>query len=82
MVDDYYSKFPYVQTISSISSKEVISALSFCFSVLGTPEEIICENGKQFTSKEYKEFADKWGLTMTTSSPYSPKGHGFIERQV
>ena len=37
LVTDYYSKFLYVQKISSISSKEVISTLSFCYSVLGTP---------------------------------------------
>ena len=69
-VTDYYRKFPYVQKISSISSTEVISALCFCFSVLGTPEEIICDNNTQFTSNEYKEFTDKWGFTMTTSSPH------------
>ena len=67
LVADYYSQFPYVQKMSSISSKKVIFGLSFCFSVLG---------------KEYKEFADKWGFTMTTSSPHYPRGHGFIERQV
>ena len=60
----------------------MISALSFCFSVLGTPEEIICDNGTQFTRKGYKKFADKWGFTMTTSSPHYPRGHSFIERQV
>ena len=59
LVADYYSKFPYIQKSSSISSKEVIYALCFCFSVLGTQEEIICNNGTQFTIKEYKEFIDK-----------------------
>ena len=80
LVADYNSKFPYIQKISSISSKEVIAALSFCFSVLGTAEGIICDKGTQFTSKEYKEFADKWGFTMTTSSPHYPRGHSFIEK--
>ena len=68
--------------MSSISYKGVISALSFCFSVRGTPEEIIFDNGTQFTSKEYKKVGDKWGFTMTTSSPHYPRGHGFIEKQV
>ena len=45
-------------------------------------EEVICDNGKQFTSREYQDFAAKYGFKLTTSSPYYPKGHGFIERQV
>ena len=40
--------------------------------LLGTPEESICDSGIQFTSKENKEFADKWGFTLTTSSPHYP----------
>ena len=68
--------------MSSISSKEVNSALIFCFSVLGTLDKIICDKGTLLTSKEYKVFADKWGFTMTTSSPHYQGGHGFIERQV
>ena len=45
--------------MSNISSKEVISALCFCFSVLSIQEEIICDKGTQFTSKDYNEFSDK-----------------------
>ena len=41
--------------MSGISSKEVISALSFHFSVLVTPGEIIYDNDTQLTSKGYKE---------------------------
>ena len=68
--------------MSSITSKDVISALSFCFSGLGTPEEIICDNATNFTRREYKEFATNWGFILTTSSPHYPEGHGLIERQV
>ena len=65
-----------------MTPKDVISTLSFCFSVLGTPEEIICDNATNFTSREYKIFATNWGFTLTTSSLHYLNGHGFIERQV
>ena len=39
IVTDYYSRYPYILKKSSIASKDVISALRLCFSVLGTPEE-------------------------------------------
>ena len=43
LVVNYYSNFPYIMQMSSMTSKD-ISALSFCFQVLGTQEEIICDN--------------------------------------
>ena len=60
----------------------MISAIKICFSEFGIPEEVISDNGKQFTEREYQDFATKYGFKLTTSSPYYPKGHGFIERQV
>ena len=38
--------------LEAISSKEAISALKFCFAEFGIPEEVISDNGKQFTGKE------------------------------
>ena len=52
LIADYYSEFPYILQMSSMTSKDVISAQSFCFSALGTPEEIICDNATNFTSRE------------------------------
>ena len=74
LVADYYSKFPYILQMSSMTSKNVISAVSFCFSVLGTPEKIICDNATNFTSIDYNECATNWGFILTTSNPHYPKG--------
>ena len=60
----------------------MISALSSSFSVFGIPEEIISDNGSQFSAKEYQDFAARYGFRITTSSPHYPRGHGFIECQV
>ena len=60
----------------------MISALKFCFSDFGIPEEIICDNGPQLTSREYQDFAAKYGFKLTTSTPFYTKGHGYIERQI
>ena len=82
LVADYYSKFPYVLQMSLMTSKDVISALSLCFSIIGTPGEIMYDNATKFSSRDYKEFATNWGFILTTSSPHYSKGHGFIKRQV
>ena len=81
-VADYYSKYSWVFQLAAISSKDVISTLKFCFSEFGIPGEVIRNNGPQFTAREYQGFADQYGFRLTTSSPFYPKGHGFIERQV
>ena len=59
----------------------MFAALKFCFLEFGIPEEVISDNGKQFTGREYQDFAGKYGFKLTTSSPYYPKGHRFTERQ-
>ena len=82
IVADYYSKYPWIFQLAAISSKDVITALKFCFSDYGIPEEVISDNGPQFTATEYQEFAAQYGFKLTTSSPYYPKDHGFIERQI
>ena len=82
IVVDYYSKYPWIFQLAAISSKDVISALKFCFSEYGIPEEVIRDNGPKFTAREYQDFAAQYGFRLTTNSPYYPKGHSFIERQV
>ena len=34
------------------------------------------DNGSQFASKEYEDFATQYGFKHTTSSPYHPRGNG------
>ena len=60
IITDYYSKYPWIKKLEAISSKEVISALKFCFSEFGIPKEVISGNGEQFTLREYQNFAAKY----------------------
>ena len=82
IIADYYSKYPWIKKSEAISYEEVMSFLMFCFPGFGIPEEVISDNGKQFTGREYQDFVAKYGFKLTISSPYHPKDHGFIERQV
>ena len=50
--------------------------------MFGIPEEIISDNGSQFSAKEYWDFAAMYGFRITTCSPHYPTGHGFIECKV
>ena len=76
---DYNSKYPWIQALPAIASEDVISALKSCFADYGIPEDVISDNGSQFTSQEYQLFTASYGFKLTTSSPHYPRGHGFVK---
>ena len=52
------------------------------FAQHGIPEIVISDNGPQFASKEFAEFAAKWEFSHITSSPRYPKANGMAEQTV
>lgn len=48
----------------------------------GIPFEVISDNGTQYTSQEFREFAQKWNFQHTTSSLYHQQANGLAERTV
>ena len=79
---DYYSSWPEVYLLSSPNSKCVIEATKEAFAHHGIPEEVISDNGPQYSSREYKCFANEWEFKHTTSSPHYPKSNGLAETTV
>ncbi|XP_028404008.1 uncharacterized protein K02A2.6-like [Dendronephthya gigantea] len=82
VIADYYSKFPFVKKLNSLTATTVVNVVRSIFSEQGIPETLICDNGSQFTSAQFQDLAKRYGFRVVTSSPHYPKGHGFIERQV
>ncbi|CAB3991427.1 transposon Tf2-1 poly [Paramuricea clavata] len=82
VIADYYSKFPFVKKLNNLTATTVVNVVRSIFSEQGIPETLICDNGTQFTSAQFQDLAKRYGFRVVTSSPYYPKGHGFIERQV
>ena len=82
LITDYYSKFPFIRRLHSLTSSAVITAMKGVFSEQGIPESLICDNGSQLISFEIKRFATEYGIDFTTSSPHYPRGHGLVERHV
>ena len=52
------------------------------FSVEGTNNEIMSDNGPPFNGKEFSSFLTGLGIRHTTSSPNYPQSNGFIKRQI
>lgn len=64
---DYFSKYAKTAKLPQTTSQHVIRALKSMFARRGVPDEVMSDNGPQFTSEEFRQFAKKWEFKHTTS---------------
>lgn len=79
---DYFSRYPEVVKLASTTSQNIIIMLKTVFARYGIPEEVVSDNGPQYTSQEFGDFAKKYNFKHTTSSPYYPQSNGQAERAI
>lgn len=85
LVVDYYSRYPEVVEVSSLTANTIIRAMKAMFSRHGVPEEVVSDNGPQFhpwKSSPFQRFRVEYGFIHNTSSPRYPQANGFAENGV
>lgn len=82
LVVDYYSRFIELALLSTMRSSETIRHLRSIFARHGIPEQLVTDNGSQFTSQEFRQFTETYQILHTTSSPLFPQSNGMAERAV
>lgn len=84
LISDYYSSFSIVRQIPTgdSTSTTIVKITKAVFAEQGIPEKVMSDNGPQYASAAYREFAASWNFKHVTSSPRYPQSNGFIERQV
>lgn len=60
LVVDYYSHYWEIERLYNTISTTVIKKMKGIFSRLGIPEQVISDSGPQYSSKEFKKFAQDW----------------------
>ena len=65
-----------------MTTSQTILHLRSMFSRHGFPDEIVTDNGTQFSSRELAAFARKHSIKHVTSSPLFSQGNGMAERSV
>ena len=80
VICDYATRYPEAFPLRSITTPKVISALVQLFSRVGFPEEILTDQGTNFTSRLMKQLHHQLGITAIRTTPYHPQTDGLVER--
>lgn len=82
LVVDAYSKWLEVFLMGSTTAEKTIDRLRTLFARYGLPEEIVSDNGVQFTSGEFADFLSRNRIKHVLTPPYHAQSNGAIERCV
>lgn len=79
---DYFSNFFEIDELQHETSGAVIKKLKGQFARYGIPDTVISDNGPQFASQQFRDFAKEWDFEHRTSSPYNSQANGTAEAAV
>ena len=82
LVVDDYSRFPFVEPVSSTSASAVIPKLDQLFSTFGAPRVVKSDNSPPFNGEEFAKFAFVLGFKHRKVTPLWPRANGEVERFV
>ena len=82
VTSDYFSDFFELDHLRSTSSVHVIRKLKSHFARHGIPEQLVTDNGPQFTSRNFIKFSKDWDFDHRTSSPRYSQSNGKAESAV
>ena len=79
-VVDVATRYPEAIPLRSITTEAVAEALVEVFSRTGLPDEILSDNGSQFTSDVMRQVCRMLSIAQLHSSVYHAQGNGLVER--
>ena len=77
---DVATRWPEAIPLRNTNKETVIEALTTIFSRIGLPNEILSDNGPQFTSDLYNQVCEFFSIKIIRSTPYHPSSNGMVER--
>lgn len=85
VVVDYYSRYPEIARLESLTAACVIMHCKSIFARHGIPEVVVSDNGPQFagtTGSAFTKFSQTYGFKHITSSPRYAQSNGMAEAAV
>ena len=82
LVVDYMSAFVEIAKLSSTTSAAIVNHMRSMFARHGDPEVVVTDNGPQYASETFRQFAADKCFEHKTCSPRFPQCNGEAERAV
>jgi hypothetical protein len=82
VVCDYYSGFIEMAKLEETTSAVVIKHLKANIARYGIMDKLVTDCGSNLVGREFREFAEKYGIELVTSSPYHHQSNGLAENAV
>ena len=79
---DAHSKWPKVFEMSQTTIAKTVALLRHLFALYGIPDQIVFDNGPQFTFEDFAIFMKSNGVKHLRCSLYHPASNGVVERFV
>ena len=77
---DYATRYPEAVALRTIDAARIAKELMSLFARVGVPEEILTDQGANFTSGLLQEVYRLMGIKPIRTSPYHPQTDGLVER--
>jgi transposase InsO family protein len=78
---DRFTRWPEVIPLVESQAPNVIKAFKLGWiSRFGVPQTVVCDQGPQFTSNAFREFAENVGFKLNFTNAYHPQANGMVER--
>ena len=75
----YLSKYVLARPLLDRTTDSVIVALQDIYLEVGVPEIIQHDQGKEFSSRAFKDFHDKLNVENRSTTAYHPQSNGLVE---
>ena len=81
VAQDYFSKWPFAVPMRDQKAERIVRILKDqIFTVVGPPEKLHSDQGRNFESYILSELCKAFRITKSRTTPYHPMGDGLVER--
>ena len=74
------TKYVFVKAVANTKTLPVERFLDGINHIFGVPERLITDRGSAFTSKRFKDYCGKMGVTHNLNAVATPRANGQVER--
>ena len=80
VISDYATRYPEAVPVNAIDAEHIAEELVKIFARVGIPEEILTDQGSNFTSQLLAEIYQLLHVHPIWTTPYHPQSDGLVER--